>query len=73
MQQLYNVALLACFYSMFCMSQAKVAVPEAHFLTPSEEETLVRYYMKKLLELCTQFHPPVPRSTIVSVALVDAQ
>ena len=49
------------------MLQAKPAAPEAHFLSPSEEETLVRYYTKKLLELCTQFHPPVPRSTIVSV------
>ena len=51
------------------MLQAKPATPEAHFLSPSEEETLVRYYMKKLLELCTQFHPPVPRSTIVSVCM----
>ena len=35
------------------------------FLTASEEQLLCQYYMKKLLEFCHCFRPPVPRSVLV--------
>ena len=34
-------------------------------LSPSEELQLCHYYTKKLLELCSVFQPPVPRSALV--------
>lgn len=37
------------------------------FLTSSEEQLLCKYYMKKLLEFCNLFRPPVPRSVLVSI------
>ena len=36
------------------------------FAVPLEEVMLCQYYMKKLFEFCNQFHPPIPRSALVS-------
>ena len=35
------------------------------FLTPAEENLLCQYFMKKLLEFCNIFQPPVPRGALV--------
>lgn len=40
------------------------------FLTPEEEEIIVQYYMKKLVEFCSLFNPPswapLPKTALVS-------
>jgi len=35
------------------------------FLTPAEEHLLCQYFMKKLLEFCNHFQPPIPKSALV--------
>ena len=38
---------------------------ECQFLTPTEEESVCLYYMKKLFEFCNLFRPQVPRGVLV--------
>lgn len=65
-QQLVSVYIycsyVICYYNHYCYSLGK----ECQFLTPSEEELLCLYYMKKLFEFCDLFTPPVPRAVLVS-------
>ena len=47
--------------------QAREVLPAiTEYLSVEEECKLVNEYVRKLLELCSSFQPPVPHSTIVS-------
>lgn len=50
-----------------CPAQHSKAVMEKSggFLTPAEEHLLCQYFMKKLLEFCNHFQPPIPKSALV--------
>ena len=43
-----------------------VAERGCEFLSPAEEYLLSQYFLKKLLEFCNHFQPPIPRSALVS-------
>jgi len=38
------------------------------FVTPAEEHLLCQYFMKKLLEFCNHFQPPIPKSALATAA-----
>ncbi|XP_019853410.1 PREDICTED: cyclin-H-like [Amphimedon queenslandica] len=49
----------------FCRKYSDAAISkECQFLTPTEEESVCLYYMKKLFEFCNVFRPPVPRGVL---------
>ncbi|KAL5478155.1 hypothetical protein EMCRGX_G025046 [Ephydatia muelleri] len=53
----------------YCEKHAQAAAQKGcEFLTPDEEELLCQHYMKKLLEFCALFQPPVPHSAMGTAA-----
>lgn len=39
---------------------------EEHFLSHSEERTLLRFYELQLRDFCRRFNPPMPRATVAT-------
>lgn len=59
----------------YCSTHKAVAQEKSvQFLLPEEEELIVLYYLKKLLEFCTLFNPPtwapLPKTALVCMYLV---
>lgn len=59
----------------YCSShEAATRERGAQFLSPEEEEIVVLYYLKKLVEFCTLFNPPswapLPKTALVGIPLL---
>lgn len=39
---------------------------EEHFLSHTEERTLLRFYELQLRDFCRRFNPPMPRATVAT-------
>lgn len=53
-------------YHLLPQHSKGVAERGCEFLSPAEEYLLSQYFLKKLLEFCNHFQPPIPRSALVS-------